>query len=150
MVYVARFLATCPHPELRNSRQAIKLAQQALSSRPHDAHFWETMGMAHYGAGQWKDAIDALQKTSKLTTGYDSFFLAMAHWQLGEKAEARRCYHKAVVWMGKRGPGDEALLRFRAEAEKLMGIENRSAVKGRPSAGMPGRKPVAAPKPKKN
>jgi hypothetical protein len=46
----------------------------------------------------------------------------MAHWQLGEQDEARRWYGKAVEWMEKQQTDDEQLLRFRAEAEELLGI----------------------------
>jgi hypothetical protein len=50
------------------------------------------------------------------------FFLAMAHWQLGETEEARRWYDRAVAWMDKNLTQDDELKRFRAEAEALMGI----------------------------
>ena len=56
------------------------------------------------------------------------FFLAMSHWQLGNKDEARRCYEKAVQRLGE-PPGandstsDEQLNRIRAEAAELLGIE---------------------------
>ena len=52
----------------------------------------------------------------------DWFFLAMAHWQLGDKDEARKWYDKAVEWMDKNQPKNEELLRFRAEAAELLGI----------------------------
>ena len=32
---------------------------------------------------------------------FDWFFLAMAHWQLGHKEEARRWYDQGVAWMEK-------------------------------------------------
>lgn len=46
----------------------------------------------------------------------------MTHWQLGEKQQAREWYDKAVEWMEKNKPNDEELLRFRAEAEELLGL----------------------------
>ena len=50
------------------------------------------------------------------------FLLAMAHWKLGDKAEARAWYDKAVEWMEKNQPKNEELRRFRAEASELLGV----------------------------
>jgi len=52
------------------------------------------------------------------------FVLAMAHWQLGHKKEARQWYDKAVQWMDMNKPQDEELRRFRAEAALLLGIKD--------------------------
>ena len=84
--------------------------------------------MAHYRAGDWKAAIEALTKSMELRNGGDSndwFFLAMAHWQLGDKTQARSWYDKAVPWMEKNQPKDEELLRFRAEAAALLGVKEK-------------------------
>jgi hypothetical protein len=51
---------------------------------------------------------------------FDWFFLAMAHWQLGNQDQARQWYDQAVAWMEKNQPQNEELLRFRAEAEELI------------------------------
>ena len=48
------------------------------------------------------------------------FFLATAHWHLGDKEEARRWYDKAVEWMDENKPNDKDLVRFRDEATKLI------------------------------
>jgi hypothetical protein len=53
---------------------------------------------------------------------YNAFFLAMAHWRLGEKAEARGWYDQGVQWMDKQQPQNEELRRFRAEAAQLLGL----------------------------
>ena len=52
----------------------------------------------------------------------DFFFLAMAHWQLDQKDQAREWYAKAVEWMNQNQPDDEEFTRFRAEAAALLGI----------------------------
>ena len=53
----------------------------------------------------------------------NSFFLAMACWQLGDKAKGRHWFDKSVKWMDKElsekkgwWPHDAELKRFRAEA----------------------------------
>jgi hypothetical protein len=64
-------------------------------------------------------------KSAQLRKGGDStdfFFLAMAHWQLGEKDKARAWYDQAVAWMDKNRPQDAELKRFRAEAAALLGL----------------------------
>jgi hypothetical protein len=52
---------------------------------------------------------------------YDWFFLAMAHWRLGDRDKARTWFGRAVKWMDAHQPQDVELRRFRAEAEALLG-----------------------------
>ena len=56
---------------------------------------------------------------------FDWFFLAMAHWQLGEKDKAREWYDRAVQWMDKNQPKNEELRRFRAEAAELLELKEK-------------------------
>ena len=84
--------------------------------------------MAHYWAGSWKDAVADLEKSMELRKGgdaYDWFFLAMAHWRLGNKAEPRMWFDKAVEWMEKNQPKSEELRRFRAEASELLELKEK-------------------------
>ena len=60
--------------------------------------------MAQYRAGRWQEAVQSVTKAQELmpaTFGFNDFFLAMAHWQLDQKAEARKWYDQAVEWMEK-------------------------------------------------
>ena len=54
----------------------------------------------------------------------DWFSLAMAQWPLGEKEQARKRFHQAVLWMDKNQPQDAELRRFRAEAAALLGMQD--------------------------
>jgi tetratricopeptide (TPR) repeat protein len=133
---LAWLLATCPDPVLRDPVQAVTLAKQSVELAPTVGTTWTTLGAAHYRAGDWKAAITALETNISLSsalenraavqsdagTTFDSFFLAMAHWQLGEKEKARQWYDKAVAWMDKNKPNDDELRRFRAEAADLLGL----------------------------
>ena len=108
-------------------RFALRQAETARRLAPEQAKYWTALGVAHYRAGDWKAALTALHKSMELRKGGDSFdwfFLAMAHWQLGDKGEARKWYDRAVVWLEKNQPGNEELLRFRAEAEQLLGVKD--------------------------
>jgi tetratricopeptide (TPR) repeat protein len=123
----AWLLATCPDRKLRDPGQATELARKAVELDPKNPLYPNTLGVAQYRAGDFKAAIEALNKSMERRNGGDSFdwlFLAMAHWELGNKDEARQWYDRAVAWMEKNRPKDEELRRFRAEAEELLGIEN--------------------------
>jgi len=129
------FLATGPFPQLRDPQTAIRLAKQALEQRPQNAYFLGALGVAHYRAGEWKAAIEALEKSTQLDPGGDPsswlsggdpcrwLFLAMAHWQNGGKQKGRSLYGEAVQRTEKsRSQDEEEVRRFRAEAAALLGV----------------------------
>jgi uncharacterized protein HemY len=92
-----------------------KAAERALRLSPKNGIIMNTLGIAYYRTGHWQDAIDTLEKSMALRLGGDAndwFFLAMAHWQLGHKDEARQWYDKAVEWMEKNQSKNEELRRF--------------------------------------
>jgi tetratricopeptide (TPR) repeat protein/serine/threonine protein kinase len=123
----AWFLATCPDAKLRDPKRAVELAKKAVTLAPNEGNSWNTLGVAHYRAGQWQRAVGALKKSMDLRKGGDScdwLFLAMAHWQLGEKDQAQQWYDRAVQWMDKNRPTDEELRRFRAEAAELLQVKD--------------------------
>jgi tetratricopeptide (TPR) repeat protein/serine/threonine protein kinase len=123
---LAWMLATSPDAKFRDPRRAVELARKAVELAPKEGGYWNTLGVAHYRAADWKAAIAALAKSMELRRAGDSFdwfFLAMAHWQLGDKKGARKWYDQAVQWMEKNQPKNEELWRFRAEAEKLMEVK---------------------------
>ena len=120
---LAWLFATSPQQGIRNPQRAVELAQKAVTLAPQFGGFWNTLGVAHYRAGSYPDAIEALNKSSKLQnggTGYDWFFLAMAHQQLNQLDEARKWYDRAVGWMEKQKQPDGELRGFCAEAEQLL------------------------------
>ena len=121
----AWLLATAPDATARNPEEAVKLAKRALELGPQNAAYWNTLGVAQYRAGAWKEASLALQKSMELRNGgdaFDWFFIGMAHWQLGQKEEARMQYERALQWMKENLPQESELRRFRSEAEALLGI----------------------------
>jgi tetratricopeptide (TPR) repeat protein len=132
---VAWFLATTSEPPNRHPEKAVQFAKQAIALAPQNANYWNTLGVASYRAGQWQDAVAALEKSLRLRSSGDSwdwFFLAMAHWQLGGAGKARHWYDQAVRWMDRNKPKDEELCRFRAEADALLGIEEKQIPKQSP------------------
>jgi tetratricopeptide (TPR) repeat protein len=131
---LAWFLVTCPDPKLRDPRRAVGLAKKAVELAQASPENQNTLGVARYRAGNWRGAIEALTTSEELapgkSLGFNAFFLAMAHWQLGHKDEAPQWYCRAVEWMERNKPNDGELSRFCAEAAGLFGLEPRTDRKG--------------------
>ena len=122
---VAWRLATAPAPEERLPAEAIDFATRAVELEPANGQIWNTLGVARYRAGQWQKAIEAIEKAIDLRSGGDAndwFFLAMSHWQSGNKAEARKWYDKAGEWIVANPSPNEELDQFRREAADLLGV----------------------------
>ncbi len=122
---LAWILATHADPRLRDEQLALRLAKKAVELQSQAGANWNSLGVAHYRAGNWKSGIEALERSMKLNNGglpFDWFFLAMAHWRQGDKDKARKWCTQAIDWMQKNKSRDQELRRFRAEAEDLLGI----------------------------
>jgi serine/threonine protein kinase/tetratricopeptide (TPR) repeat protein len=127
---LARLLTTCPEPQLCDPRGALEAAQKAVALAPQAVMTWEALGWAEYRAGDWQASIQALEKAIALLPkdreggdGWQLFFLAMAHWQLGHREEARTLYDRAAQWMEQHAVANDRLLSFQAEAAALLKID---------------------------
>jgi WD40 repeat protein len=118
-------LATASDPKRGDPVRAVELARKAVELAPKEGLYARTLGIAYYRAGNWEAARLALDQSIALgfQRGSNQFFLAMTHWQLGSKDEARQWYDKAVAWMEKNMRDNDELRRFRAEAKELLGIK---------------------------
>jgi eukaryotic-like serine/threonine-protein kinase len=125
--WLAWMLVAHPDPRFRDPGRALELAIKAVEHFPNDGGVRNTLGVAHYRAGHWQEAVTALERSMELLDGqsesFNTFFLAMARWQLGDKEQACTWYGRAVRWMEKHQPENEELRRFRAEAAELLGIK---------------------------
>jgi len=126
-IQLAWMLATHPEARVRDPRRAVQLAATAVKLAPTVGNFWSTLGVAQYRAGHWKDALEALEESTRLKgeNVVDGLFQSMAHWQQGDKVRARTCHDRAVRLMEKSQANNEELHRFRAEAERLLGITKK-------------------------
>jgi tetratricopeptide (TPR) repeat protein len=125
---MARLLVTTPDLQLRDPTRAVGLATKATELSPTDADIWNTLGAVRYRAGDWTEAIHALRKAMDLRSGgiaNDWLFLAMAHWQRGDKEAAPRWYDRASAWMDNNHTKDEELTRLRDEAAALLGLADQ-------------------------
>jgi tetratricopeptide (TPR) repeat protein len=133
---LAWLLAICPDAKLRDPDQAVALATKAVQLAPKEATYWNTLGVAHYRAGDWKAAVAALDKVRELSGGGDVgnwLFLAMAHWKLGNHDEALKMYKQAAQWLEKKlerlpkekGGHAEQLRDFWTEAEEVLELKKK-------------------------
>ncbi|MFO0954538.1 MAG: hypothetical protein U0835_25930 [Isosphaeraceae bacterium] len=71
---------------------------------PNVAELWNTLGVAHYRAGDRAAAEAALRRSMELSAGgtpNDWLFLAMSRWEEGSKTEAKELYDRSTAWMAR-------------------------------------------------
>jgi serine/threonine protein kinase/tetratricopeptide (TPR) repeat protein len=121
---LAGLLATCPDRQFRDPRRALAIAKKNTEQAPHVAGSWITAGIACYRLGDWPAAVQALERGAELSSGHTFcwLYLAMAHGQMGERDQARKCYDRAVDQMKGHNLDWQELYRTRAEAEEVLGI----------------------------
>jgi tetratricopeptide (TPR) repeat protein len=114
---------------LRDPKRALALAEKATELDPHDPLIRNTLGVAYYRVGRYREAAGTLRANlsgqTERVLATDLYFLAMSHHQLGETALARAYYTWAERVTRSQGELTEEELHeraaFRAEAEMLMG-----------------------------
>ena len=131
MSSLAWMLATANDVKARDPRRAVELSKELVQYSPTQGNRWNRLGIAYYRAGDCGNAITALQKSEELSSGqflgHNALFLAMAHWQRGEKEKARQWYDRAIGWIEENKPGDPHIPQFRAEATQLLGLVDAKA-----------------------
>jgi serine/threonine protein kinase len=126
------YSATCIDPRFRNPARALVLAEKALAQFPQNGWWCGVLGVAQYRNGQWQEAVASLEKANQLRPYcYEGhlFFLAMAHWRLGEKEAARACYDRAVGLMNARDYPAHLMARVHAEAREVLGMPEQPPAK---------------------
>jgi tetratricopeptide (TPR) repeat protein len=119
---LAWFLAVEAEGPFRDPAAAQALARQAVGRDGQAALGWSALGHACYRGGDYRGALDAFTKAGRQSTPVvNGFARAMAHWRLGEKDEARRCFDQAEQQLKQGGKPAPLPQRFRAEAAALLG-----------------------------
>jgi len=121
---LAWYLVTVPDLANRNESKALELAKEAVRLCPQIWASWNTLGVARYRNRDWagaKEALETALSKKDCRFAFDGFFLAMTLWQTGEQDPARQLFLKSEEWRLSHEPDDVELLRFRAEAEQLIG-----------------------------
>jgi serine/threonine protein kinase/Tfp pilus assembly protein PilF len=121
---LAWFLATCPDPDLRNPSRAVELATKAVSRAPKVGAYWNTLGTAHYRAGDHAAALAAMEQAVRLHPqgdACDSILLALVYGRLGREPEADCWYERATEQFGQDFISAAESAKFRKEAAALLG-----------------------------
>jgi WD40 repeat protein len=113
----------------RNVETALPLAEKAVRLAPKETMYRNTLGVAYYRAGRYREATETLrpnvEKQEDRFLAYDLYFLAMSYHRLGRLARARDYYDWAVRWVAMQrdieSEQQEELAAFRAEADELFG-----------------------------
>jgi tetratricopeptide (TPR) repeat protein/WD40 repeat protein len=114
--------------EQRDPPRALRLIQEAMRRAPDNALYLNTLGVVQYRNGQYRESVATLEKSLARGQGqadaFDLFFLAMCHHRLGDAAQAKDCFARAVKWwQGQKNLSAdhaEELKTFQAEAEALL------------------------------
>jgi tetratricopeptide (TPR) repeat protein len=131
LINLSRCLTLCNDAELRNSPEAMQVAEAGVKLLPQSELSWIALGWAQYRRGDWQKAIAsidksiALQKAAPGGNARQWFLLAMAHAKNGDRETAQRHFERAKSWMDQHAPKDPELQRIRPEAEELIGKTSR-------------------------
>jgi hypothetical protein len=114
---------------LRDGEAALPLAEKAVRLTSMSALYRNTLGVAYYRTGRYREAVAQLrpnvEKQEDWALACDLYFLAMSYHRLGETARARDYYDWAVRWVSVQRDLEpeqrDELTAFRAEAEELLG-----------------------------
>ena len=121
---LAASLVDPPHRPRREYEDGLQHARKAVELAPQDAATHGILAIAEYRCGHWAESLAASERATALRdgeTGPDGFFLAMAHWQNGDREQARRWFDKAVAWTRAKAPNVPGLRRWWSEAAELLG-----------------------------
>jgi tetratricopeptide (TPR) repeat protein len=102
--------------------EIVAVAQKAADWAPQDSACLNTLGIAQYRAGNWKNAAKTLEDATQLPAGGSGsglIVLAMADWKLGKETDARKSYDQARAWLQANKSDDADVKLLLAEAEKL-------------------------------
>lgn len=99
MNYLAWDLVANPDSRQRGPEEALQPARGAAKGKPTGAGFEITLSLVEYRNNHWDEPIAAINRSVEMDKGSDSadfYFLAMAHWRRGDKAEAERFFEQGV------------------------------------------------------
>lgn len=78
---LALLLATSTNPKIRNPKEAVSVAEQAVATAPNDATCLDTLGRAYFEAGQVAKAEETEQKALTLRPEDPTYKKALAKYR---------------------------------------------------------------------
>ena len=122
---LAWLLCTSPDLSLRDYTLAAEFARKAVELLPKDGNYWNTLGAAALGAGEFEESKTALEKSVSLRNGgtaHDWLFLAQVEEKLDHPQESARWLEKAESYLERNGFPDAEMRRLYTEASEFLGV----------------------------
>jgi tetratricopeptide (TPR) repeat protein len=116
-------LAMPPDRPRREYEEALAHAKRAVELGSQRGNRYVTLALAEYRLGHWNESLKASERAMALDRddGSSRFLAAMAHWQKGEKADARSWFEKGAVWMRETHEKHPFLIQLWRESAALLG-----------------------------
>lgn len=118
-----------------NIDEAFSIISKAYEQASYDAHIIDSMGWAYYKKGDYKNAVQLLEKAANMKPGNALIcdHLGDAYWYAGRKNEARFQWNHSLVLKEDASEVDYAKIREKIEnglPAKMIADKNRSTVVG--------------------
>jgi tetratricopeptide (TPR) repeat protein len=138
LAQVCASIAACygvgpPDDPLFDPSRAAELARRSLELAPQEHAFRNALARAQYHLGRFDEFFKTMElvNANSPSDRLDDFFLAMAHWRLGRKAEAHSSFTTADASFSEQPhppndgmvPHHRSWVRIRAEAATLLGVK---------------------------
>jgi tetratricopeptide (TPR) repeat protein len=144
MYLLVDWLVASPVASSRDLSRALEVVRRAVELSPKDGLTRQSLGWLLCRVGDWMGCIKLMEKPT--SDPENCFVVAMAHWHLGKKTQARVAFDRGDAWLkgyeqhykelvkhGRWGvPTPRSLRRLRAEAAALMGLD-ASEREGKPN-----------------
>ncbi len=97
--------------EQGRAEEALPIASQLASARSRDPYYWIGLGVRSLKEGEFRRAVDALERAEEMTTGFTEVhrYLALAYWHTGKVVRANE--ELALLESLDEGDPDAMLLR---------------------------------------
>jgi serine/threonine protein kinase/Tfp pilus assembly protein PilF len=112
-------------PALYDGPRVLQQARAGLALDPKDAMAQLNLGSVLYREGEFDEALEVLERLDEENEFNEPgvfFYLAMTHWKLGRREEARRVYGRGVARLEATFPNDPTNRRLQREAAELLGM----------------------------
>lgn len=124
---LSRILASTHFEHLRIPDEAVLHAERLMAIKQAEgtaigSYQMATLGMAYHRDGRFEEAIDALNRSRELpkkSWAPLELVLAMCHWQLGDRDQARKWFDEAMKTTGP-DPSDFRDKNILAETRELL------------------------------
>ena len=89
----------------RKLDEAIRLIKKALSLKPENGNFLDSLGWAYYKKGMYDEALEQLEKAASLIPNNPEIYehLATVYKKKGMKEKAKRAWEKAAIAKAHKG-----------------------------------------------